>query len=92
LHALLVTAHVEPGRDEEGLEYLRTDVLPQLKQLPGLLSGYWLATKEGESLAVLLFEDEESAQEMAESGLPNAPPPPGATLGTIEVREVVAHT
>jgi hypothetical protein len=92
MHALLVSAHVEPGRDEEGLAYLRTNVLPQLKQVPGLLSGYWLATTDGESLAIVLFEDEESAQEMAQSGLPNAPQPPGATLGKIEVREVVAHT
>jgi hypothetical protein len=92
MHALLVTAHIEPGRgEEEGLDYLRTSVLPQLKQLPGLLSGYWLATKDGESLSVLLFETEEAAREMADVGLPNAPPPPGATLGTIEVREVVAQ-
>jgi hypothetical protein len=96
MHALLVTAHVEPGREEndreKGLEYLRMNVLPQLKQLPGLLSGYWLATtKDGESLAVVLFENEGAAQEMATIGLPNAPQPPGATLGAIEVREVVAH-
>ena len=91
MHALFVTAHIEPGPEEAGLEYLRTNVLPQLKQIPGLLSGYWLATKDGESLAVVFFEDEKSAQEMAQVGLPNAPQPPGATLGTIEVREVVAH-
>jgi hypothetical protein len=92
MHALLVTAQVEPGPEEKGLEYLRTNVLPQLKQIPGLLSGYWLATtKDGESLAVLLFEKEAAAQEMAQIGLPNAPQPPGATLGNIEVREVVAH-
>jgi hypothetical protein len=91
MHALLVTADVEPGREEEGLEYLRT-MLPELEQIPGLLSGYWLATtKDGESLAIVLFENEESAQEMAQIGLPNAPQPPGATFRGAEVREVVAH-
>jgi hypothetical protein len=92
MHALLVTAHIEAGREEEsGLEFLRTTVLPQLRQVPGLLSGYWLeTTKDRESLAILLFDDEHAAQEMAQIGLPNAPPPPGATLGTIEVREVIA--
>ena len=91
MHALLVTADVEPGHEEEGLEYLRT-MLPQLEQLPGLLSGYWLATtKDGESLAIVLFENEEAAQEMAQIGLPNAPQPPGATFRGAEVREVVAH-
>jgi hypothetical protein len=91
MHALLVTADVEPGREEEGLEYLRT-MLPQLEQIPGLLSGYWLeTTKDGESLAIVLFENEGAAQAMAQIGLPNAPQPPGATFRGAEVREVVAH-
>jgi hypothetical protein len=91
MHALLVTADVERGREDEGLEYLRA-MLPQLEQIPGLLSGYWLATtRNGESLAIVLFEDEGSAQEMAQIGLPNAPQPPGATFRRAEVREVVAH-
>ena len=91
MHALLVTADVEPGYEEEGLEYLRS-MLPQLEQIPGLLSGYWLATtKDGESLAIVLFENERAAQEMAQIGLPNAPQPPGAAFRGAEVREVVAH-
>jgi hypothetical protein len=90
MHALLVTADVEPGHEEEGLEYLRA-MLPQLEQIPGLLSGYWLATtKNGESLALVLFENERAAQEMAQIGLPNAPQPPGATFRGAEVREVIA--
>jgi heme-degrading monooxygenase HmoA len=91
MHALLVTADVEPGREEEALGYLR-EMLPQLEQIPGLLSGYWLATTEdGESLAIVLFENEEAAQEMAQIGLPNAPQAPGATFRGAEVREVVAQ-
>ena len=91
MHALLVTADVEPGREDEGLEYLRA-MLPDLQQIPGLLSGYWLATtKDGESLAIVIFEDEAAAKEMAEIGLPNAPQPPGATFRGAEVREVVAQ-
>jgi quinol monooxygenase YgiN len=91
MHALLVTADVEPGHEREGLEYLNA-MLPQLQQIPGLVSGYWMATTEdGESLAIVLFENEESAQEMAQMGLENAPQPPGATFRAAEVREVVAH-
>ncbi len=80
MHALLVTADVEAGREDEGLDYLRA-MLPELQQVPGLLSGYWLeTTKGGESLAVVIFEDEALAQQMAQVGLPNAPQPPGATF------------
>jgi quinol monooxygenase YgiN len=91
VHALLVTADVEPGHEEEGLEYLRT-MLPELQQVPGLLSGYWLATTSGgESLAIVLFENEASAQQMAQMGLENAPQPSGARFRAAEVRAVVAH-
>jgi hypothetical protein len=92
MHALIVTAHIDPGRNEEaGLQYLEADVLPALKDIPGIVGGYWLATKDSESLAIVLFESEEAAKQMAEVGLRQAPSPPGATLGDIEVREVLAH-
>ena len=92
MHALFVTAHIDADRNgEEGLKFLESDVLPQLRQVPGVVGGYWLATKDAESLAVVLFDNEEAAKQMAEVGLPQAPPPPGATLGDIEVREVIAH-
>ena len=91
MYALLVTADVERGHENEGLEYLRA-MLPDLQQVPGLLSGHWLATtRDGESLAIVIFEDEATAREMAEIGLPNAPQPPGATFRGAEVREVVAQ-
>jgi hypothetical protein len=73
------------------VKFLEADVLPQLKQFPGVVAGYWLATKDSESLAVVLFDNEDAAKQMAEVGLRQAPPPPGATLNDIEVREVIAH-
>ena len=92
MHALFVTAHIDPDRNEEdGLNFLNSEVLPQLKQLPGVVGGYWLATKDSESLAVVLFDNEDAARQMAEVGLAQAPPPPGATFGGVEVREVIAH-
>jgi hypothetical protein len=91
MYALLVTADVEPGHEDEGLQYLQA-MLPDLRQVPGLVSGHWLATtKDGESLAMVIFEDEAAARQMADIGLPNAPQPPGATFRSAEVREVVAQ-
>jgi hypothetical protein len=92
MHALFVTAQIDPGRsDEEGVKFLEADVLPLLREIPGVVGGYWLATKDSESLAVVLFDNKEAAYQMAEVGLRQAPPPPGATLTDIEVREVIAH-
>lgn len=92
MHALFVTAHIDEGRnEEEGISFLESEVLPQLKQFPGVVGGYWLATKDSESLAIVLFDNEAAARQMADVGLTQAPPPPGATLGAIELREVIAH-
>ena len=92
MHALFVTATIDPDRnEEEGLRFLNDDVLPMLKDIPGLVGGYWLETKDSESLAVVLFENEEPAKQMADIGLPQAPPAPGATFRDAEVREVIAQ-
>jgi Antibiotic biosynthesis monooxygenase len=90
MHAVLITVDIEPGQQEAGLENLRTNVVPQVKQLPGIVSGNWLSAKDrSEGLSVLLFENEEAAQAAAQT-IPNSPRPPGVTLGNVEVREVVA--
>lgn len=90
MHALVVEVEIEKGREDEGIEYLHAAVLPAMKGLPGLLSGYWLASKDGQGLTVLLFEDLEAAQATA-AGLVNAPRADFATVGNVEVRDVVAH-
>ena len=90
MHALAVKVQIEKGREDEGIRYLHSDVLPATKLTPGLVSGYWLASRDGEGLTVLVFEDEETAQGAA-AGLAQAPRVDFATLGDIEVREVVAH-
>ena len=90
MHALVITVNVEHGREDEGIEFVQTNVLPGMKQVPGLVSGYWLASKEGEGLTVLLFEDQQTA-EAAAAALPNVPTADFATLGAVDVREVVAY-
>jgi hypothetical protein len=38
VHAVVVTAQIEPGREAEGVENLETNVLPQVRQLPGIVA------------------------------------------------------
>ena len=90
MHALTVKVGIEKGREDEGIRYLHSDVLPAMKQAPGLVAGYWLASKDGEGLTVLVFDDEQSAQGAAD-GLGQAPRVDFATVGDVDVREVVAH-
>jgi hypothetical protein len=90
VHALVVAVSVEPGREEEGVQYVNTDVVPLVKQSPGIVSGYWLSPTNGQGLAMLLFESQEAAQAAA-AMVPNGPRPDFAKFDTIEVREVVAQ-
>ncbi len=86
MHAVLVTADVEAGREGEALDHLRANVVPAVKESPGLVSGYWLAS----GLTVLVFETEEEAQGAA-TAIPNTPRPDFVTVGPIEVVEVLAY-
>ncbi len=90
MHAVVIPAQIEPGREADGVENLRSNVLPQVRQLPGIVSAFWLSPKDGQGLSVLVFENEENARAAAE-GIPNAPRPEYVTLDTPEVREVVAQ-
>ncbi len=91
MHALLVTVSIEPARLEEARAALETNVVPMVKQAPGVVSAYWLApTDRGQGFSMVLFESEESARTAAD-GIPNAPRPEFVTFDTVEVREVVAQ-
>jgi hypothetical protein len=86
MHALVLRLTIN---DLEGdLEALRGQVVPQLSQSPGFVTGFW--TRKGSSgLSMIVFESEDAAKAAGErlrSELPDV-----ASLDEIEVREVVAH-
>lgn len=87
MHAVVTTVTIN---DREAAErHLDEQVVPGVKQAPGLVNGYW-ARKESSGMAMVVFESEDVANEMAEripSMLTDA-----VTLENVEVREVVAHT
>lgn len=90
MHALAIDVNIEKGREDEGIRYLHSDVLPAMKQAPGLVAGYWLASKDGQGLTVLIFDDAQAAQAAA-GGLAQAPRVDFASVGDVDIREVVAH-
>ncbi len=87
MHAVVTTVTIN---DREAAEsHLSEQVVPGVKQAPGLVNGYW-TRKENSGMAMVVFESEEVANDMAEripSMLIDA-----VTLENVEVREVVAHT
>jgi hypothetical protein len=89
MHAVLVSVSVEAGKEDDGVKFLESDVLPLIRQAPGLVAGYWMAPQGGHGWSVVVFESEEAAnaaRQMAENG----PMPDYAKMERIDVVEVVA--
>jgi hypothetical protein len=90
VHALVGKVNVQSGHEDESVESFKADVLPRVKQAPGLVGGYWLAPQDGQGLGVVLFESEEAARTAMEMARKN-PTPEYVTWDSIDVREVIAQ-
>jgi hypothetical protein len=71
-------------------DHVATNVMPQAKHAPGIVSATWTADEAGKTLNVLVFEDELAAR-TASDRIRSAPRPPFMRLDSIELREVLAH-
>jgi hypothetical protein len=88
--AVVGQVSIQTGREDESQEYLEANVLPRVKQAPGVVAGYWVAPQDGHGLGITLYESEEAARggaEMARTG----PIPDYVTFDSIDVREVIAQ-
>jgi hypothetical protein len=90
VHAVVGKVSIQPGREDESLEFLKANVLPMVKQAPGLVAGYWLAVQDGHGFGITLFESEEAARGAAEMAQ-KSPRPDYVTFDSIDVQEVVAQ-
>jgi hypothetical protein len=90
VHAVIGKVSIETGREAEATEHLKTNVVPRVKDAPGVVAGYWLAPQDGHGLGITLFESEEAARQGAEMAQ-NAPRPDFVTFDSIEVHQVIAQ-
>lgn len=92
MFANLVDVRIETDFDE-ALKGLHEEVIPQIKQAPGVVAGYWMRPpdngKEGRS--VVVFETEQQAQAAAQMIPEGSNPMEGVTIVHVETREVVGH-
>jgi hypothetical protein len=91
MYAVVVNVRIAPGQFEASQKALREQVVPRVKQAPGLVKGFWTVrddSSQGTSMTVFRTkQDAENAMSMIRS----SPPPPGVTLDSVELREVVAE-
>jgi hypothetical protein len=87
MHAVLVSVTINDPEVAESK--LQEEVVPGVKQAPGLVAGYW--TRSGDTgSSIVVFDSEDAATAMSEK-VPEMVPGE-VTLDSVEVREVVAHT
>ena len=91
MHAVLLNTTIDPARAGEAQSLLGTDVVPRVKEAPGLVAAYWLRSEDRKhGTSVIILESEEAARTVADIAQ-NMPSGELVHLDSTEVREVVAH-
>jgi hypothetical protein len=90
MHAVVTRVRVSDG--EPATKYLREEIVPRVKEAPGLVAAYWVRLEGGdEGNSVIVFESEEAARGAAEQIKASVGSNPGVTLDSVTVGEVVAN-
>jgi hypothetical protein len=86
MHAIIVSVSISDG--EAATEHLRNEIVPQVKQAPGFVAGYWVRIQGGDKgRGTMVFETEDAARAVAEQITQN--PGEAVTLDSVDVGEVV---
>ena len=88
MHAVLVRVTIND--EEQARKALAEEVVPRVRQAPGLVAGYWVRLDGDQGRSIIVFDSEEDAQAAAENvrGMSFE----FVTLNSVDVHEVVAHT
>ena len=90
MFAVVVQESGEAERIRGSAEHLAANVLPQVRQAPGIVSATFVAGEDGRTVNLFVFDNEEAAR-TAMHRIRSAPRPPFMRLETVEVKEVLAH-
>jgi hypothetical protein len=86
MYAALATVSISDY--EHARRLLHDDVLPTITDVPGFVSGHWLAPIDGRGLSIMIFETEDEARAMAEQMPAGREVNEYVTVHSVEVREV----
>jgi hypothetical protein len=91
MHAVIVNVNIADGQFDASRKALNENVVPQVSKTPGFVKGYWTAAMDRRSgTSIVVFKTQSDAENAAKA-VRSQTTPPGVTLGTVEVREVVAE-
>jgi len=90
MHAVVVNVTIDPGQLEIARKSLREQVVPRVSKAPGFVKGYWTGGADTNGLSLVVFATKQDAENAANI-VRSSPPPPGVTMNSVEIREVVAE-
>jgi hypothetical protein len=85
MHAVVVRVSI--GDAESSRAFLREQLVPRIAGMPGFVAGYWVQLSAEKGTSIVVFESEDAANTARE----NLQPPPGVTIDSVELGEVVAN-
>jgi hypothetical protein len=88
MHAVIVSVVINDL--EAATNFLRSELVPMVKQAPGFVAGYWVtvdAVSGPEGRGTMVFESEDAARAVADQVRQN--PGEYVTLASVDVGEVV---
>jgi hypothetical protein len=90
MHAVVTRVSVSEG--EPATKHLREEIVPRVKEAPGLVAAYWVRLEGGdEGTSVIVLESEDAARGVADQIRSGVESNPGVTLDSVTVGEVVAN-
>ena len=89
MHAVVVREAGDRALIEGSDQHLVANVVPQVRNAPGIVSALWMTDGSGGTLNVLVFESEEAASAALELAR-NAPRPPFMRVADASVYRVAA--
>jgi hypothetical protein len=88
----MVHVKIDASRRDEAEQLLHNDVVPSVKQAPGLGRAYWLRSEDGtDGYSVIVFETKDAAQKAIDLNPPQPPPDAPVQLAGVEIHEVLAE-
>jgi uncharacterized protein YhfF len=88
MHAVVASVTIDQDHLDEAQEALNSQVVPGVRQLPGVVAGYWLQPAPGQGYSTVVFDSEDNAKAAAETVKDRVPP--FVTVNLVQVYPVVA--
>lgn len=85
MHAVVVEVAIKD--EDKARAALSQQIVPGVRQLPGVQSGFWLEPKAGQGLSFVLFDSEQHAKDAAATVRERVPD--FVDVRSVDVREVI---